>query len=129
MHFMARLFLSILFITSGTMLEARQERERPHHLYDERVNLSPKESIKMYFDVQDMPVDDEAFHIRTGANEWLLTNSVHRDLSGFYSYESDILRKTDSMEYQKHWQCPYCHIFWPENVACQNPRCPSRYGK
>jgi hypothetical protein len=81
MHFMARLFLSILFICSATMIEAKQERDRPHHLYDERVNLSPKESIKMYFDVQDMPIDEDAFHIRVGNNEWLITNSVHRDAS------------------------------------------------
>ncbi len=127
MHFMARLFLAILFITTATSLESSQERERPHHLYDARVNIVPKESVKMYFDVQDMPIDDDAFHIRTGSNEWLVTNSIHRDPSGFYSYESDIIRIPGSLEYQKHWQCPYCHIFWPENVACQNPRCPSRY--
>ncbi len=127
MHFMASLFLSILFICSATSLESRQERDRPHHLYDGRVDLTTKECSKMYFDAQDMPIDDDAFHIRVGSNEWLLTNSVHRDMSGFYTYDSDIQRMGESLAYEKHWQCPYCHLFFKWGSPCTNQNCPSKF--
>lgn len=118
MHFMERLFLAILFICSGTCLEA---------LPRDMGVVSPKESIKMYFDVHDMPIDEEAFHIRVGGNEWLLSRSIHRDTLGFYTFETDIQCAPHSTAYEKHWQCPYCHLFFPWGSPCTNPNCPSKF--
>lgn len=93
------------------------------------IRIFPPMPERIYFDSEDMPTEGDAFHIRVGGNEWIKSNIIHKDHTGFFTFERDVKRIGDSTEYQKHWQCPYCHIFWPENVACQNPKCPSRYGR
>ena len=95
--------------------------------FKHRDRCPPVNVERIYFDSDDMPMDQEGFHIRIGANEWLKTDTIHRDISGFFAFETDIMRASDSVAYEKHWQCPYCHLFWPEYSPCQNPKCPSKY--
>lgn len=104
-----------------------KEIETPVHVYDSRVELSTKECAKTYFDAEHMPMGDEAFHIRIGNNEWILTKSVHRDMSGFYTYDSDVQRIGDSVKYEKRWQCPYCHLFCKWGYPCRDVNCPSKF--
>lgn len=65
------------------------------------------------------------FHI--GENIWLQTECIHRDESGLYTLERDVLQDGVKAEHQKMWKCPYCHRYWPIGTACQNPECPSKY--
>lgn len=87
---------------------------------------------RMHIDDQEFMADaaDDAFYIHIGDNVWLITNSVHRDSTGLFSYVSD-LRKSVSpdskMEYEKRWKCPYCYQYWPIGKSCGNSGCPSKY--
>jgi hypothetical protein len=97
-----------------------------HFRHRDKVS-TPVVAERIYFDSDDVPMDQDGFHIRIGANEWLKSDTIHRDVTGFFTFENDVMRSGDSLAYEKHWQCPYCHLFWPENSPCQNPKCPSRY--
>lgn len=84
---------------------------------------------KMYIDEDEFALKGDAFHIHIGHNVWLVTNTVHRDQSGLFSYECNISRSMVGMkvEYEKQWKCPYCYHYWPIGKPCANKDCPSRY--
>jgi hypothetical protein len=86
---------------------------------------------RLYVDSQDLDMVYEAFHIRLKDNVWIETNTIHRDETGLYANESDIVRvdgrRSANAEYVQKWQCPYCFKFWPIGVRCQNAACPSKY--
>lgn len=82
---------------------------------------------KVYIDSKELNFKHDTFRIHVGGNEWIRTNTVHRDQSGLYTFESDILRNHIKMGYEKEWKCPYCHRYWPLNQPCQNGNCPSKY--
>lgn len=86
-------------------------------------------SEKMYIDDDEFSVKGDAFHIHVGNNVWLVTNTVHRDQTGLFTYECNINRSMNGikMEYEKKWKCPYCYNYWPIGKPCQNRDCPSRY--
>lgn len=86
-----------------------------------------KESERVYFDPDDFPMGEETFHIHTGGNEWIQTSTVHRDVTGFFTYTADIYCIPGSLAYQKQWKCPYCNRYWPIGQPCGNAECPSRY--
>lgn len=82
---------------------------------------------RMYIDEKEMSADFDSFHLHIGENIWLNTNTVHRDSTGLFSYECDIIKSDPSLEYEKKWKCPYCFNYWPIGKACQNKDCPSKY--
>ena len=85
-------------------------------------------SPRMYIDNDDLDTSKNSFHIHTGRNEWLQTNTVHRDRSGLYTNESDILTVNDlEAIYKQQWKCPYCYTYYDIGVACNNKECPSKY--
>lgn len=88
-------------------------------------------SEKIYIDEEELNTSQDAFHIHIGNNVWIETNTVHRDKTGLYTYENNILSSTDKntqqFGYQKTWKCPYCYNYWPIGTPCQNPSCPSKY--
>ena len=80
---------------------------------------------RFYVAFEEVDSNDDAFHIHVGENLWIETNSLHRDGSGFYTYEMDI--HTINGGYEKKWRCPYCNNYWPIGSTCKNPDCPSKY--
>ncbi len=82
---------------------------------------------KLYFNYDEMPKDQDAFHIQTGANEYIKTSHIHRDQGGFFTWSHDIHTEKYTRGYIKEWKCPYCHKFWPIGTPCQNAACPSKY--
>jgi len=87
---------------------------------------------RMHIDDDEFRVDSahDAFYIHVGNNVWLVTNSVHRDDTGLFSYERDLRKSSGSdltMEYEKKWKCPYCYQYWPLGKSCGNSNCPSKY--
>lgn len=82
---------------------------------------------KIYIDSHGLVSDEDAFHIHVGNNTWLETSCVRMDASGLYTFEYEIVRDENRIEYVKKWKCPYCNMYWPVRTACQNPECPSRY--
>lgn len=84
----------------------------------------------MYIDEDDFTTKGDAFHIHIGHNIWLVTNTVHRDIGGLFTYENSLTQSIDSMNqgtYQKQWKCPYCYQYWDIGKPCGNRDCPSRY--
>ena len=94
-------------------------------------SFSPKDNEKMYIDESDLSVNGDAFHIHIGHNVWLMTNTVHRDSSGLYTFEGNLNRSITGTRmgdgYERKWKCPYCYHYWAIGTACQNSSCPSRY--
>jgi len=85
-------------------------------------------SSKMYIDPINLDSSDCAFRVHMGGNEWIETNCIHRDETGFYSLTEDLIHRKDCRSnYEKTWKCPYCYQFWPIGKACQNKDCPSKY--
>lgn len=82
---------------------------------------------RIYFDPDDFPMGEESFHIHVGGNEWIQTTTVHRDITGFFTYSADVYCVPGSIAYQKQWKCPYCNRYWPIGQPCGNADCPSRY--
>jgi len=82
---------------------------------------------RIYFDPDDFPIGEESFHIHVGENIWIETTTVHRDVTGFFTYSADIFCVPGSMAYQKQWKCPYCNRYWPMGQPCGNADCPSRF--
>jgi len=99
------------------------------------LNLNKKDEVqpavrvdeKIYFDPDDFPMGEDSFHIHIGCNEWIQTSTVHRDVTGFFTYSADIYCVPGSLAYQKQWKCPYCNLYWPMGKPCGNPDCPSRF--
>jgi hypothetical protein len=79
----------------------------------------------MYVDGNDLKEEEGSFRIHIGGNVWVQTNTMHRDCTGLYTYESEI--KMLNGEYQRTWKCPYCHLHWPIGKSCKNKDCPSKY--
>lgn len=88
-------------------------------------------SEKVYIDSKELNIHQNLFRMHVGNNVWLETNTVHRDDTGLYTFESDINtflnNQTRKAEYIKKWKCPYCYTYWPMGSACQNKDCPSKY--
>lgn len=105
------ILLSIMFLTSLSSLTALTADQR------------------MYIDAEELCERQDAFRIHIGHNNWIETDTVHRDRSGMYIFINDIhLEKiNDQMEYQKSWKCPYCFYYWPIGTPCGNAECPSKY--
>ncbi len=84
---------------------------------------------KMYIDTKELNYDYNTFRIHVGENNWIQTPTVHRDETGLYTFESDILKDIykPKMGYEKTWKCPYCFRYWPIGKSCQNSECPSKY--
>lgn len=86
---------------------------------------------KIYIDQAELEHTQNSFKIHEGGNVWIETDTVHRDRTGLYTFEGNIVRLWDSdkckAEHQRTWKCPYCHQHWPIGKACQNPDCPSKY--
>ena len=103
---MKKLFLTLAFL-SATLCQA---------------------SNKIYIDHEDLDVSKECFHIHTGKNEWLSTKTMHRDASGMFAMQEEIIHVDDlSGEYEQTWKCPYCHNYYKIGNACNNANCPSKY--
>jgi hypothetical protein len=84
-------------------------------------------SDKLYIAHEELDCHADAFHIHVGENLWIETNSIHRDVSGLYTFHSSILQDGTKCEYVKTWRCPYCNNYWPIGSPCKNPNCPSKY--
>ncbi len=86
-------------------------------------------SEKLYFDIDEMPTGEDAFHIHTGHNVWIKTSSIHRDVTGFYTYTHNITMTQNGVEceFAREWKCPYCHNYWPWGSPCRNPDCPGKF--
>lgn len=88
---------------------------------------------RMYVDIKAVDTTDNKFHIQVGKNAWLETNAIFCDSSGMYILESNIVQDGALLWGQDfnepHWQCPYCYMYWPKKVSCQNKDCPSRYNR
>lgn len=82
---------------------------------------------RIYFDPDDFPMGEESFHIHVGNNQWIQTTTVHRDMSGFFTYSADVYCVPGSISYEKHWKCPYCNLYWPWGSPCGNPQCPGKF--
>lgn len=82
---------------------------------------------RMYIDEEQFSTKGDSFYIHTGHNVWLETNTVHRDATGLYTFESNLNRSLTKMEYERKWKCPYCYMYWPVGKACANKDCPSKY--
>ena len=84
---------------------------------------------KVYIDEEQLNFKSDAFHIHVGENMWIETNTVHRDSSGLFTFESSIHRSMRGPQaaYEKKWRCPYCYSYWPIGKKCQNDDCPSKY--
>lgn len=87
---------------------------------------------KMYIDNDEFNTHTkgDSFHIHVGNNIWFMTNTVHRDDTGMFAYECNLIKsigKGYQMEYERKWKCPYCYSYWPIGNPCGNKDCPSRY--
>jgi hypothetical protein len=106
MSFIRMLFLFSMFLTTLFSVNANE---------------------KIYIDSNELDSSENNFKIHVGHNMWLETETVHRDSTGLYTFENNIVRSLKNAEYQRQWKCPYCHAYWPEGIRCQNPKCPSKY--
>ncbi len=87
-------------------------------------------SDKIYIDEENFKSNGDAFYIHQGGNVWIHTDTVHRDSSGLYTFDSHIVRSMRCKAvggYEKKWRCPYCYSYWPVGTKCQNADCPSKY--
>lgn len=86
-------------------------------------------SERIYIDCEEMDCSThDSFFIHKGNNLWVQTNTVYRDKTGTYTFDSHITRgKYDKQTVEQYWKCPYCYNYWPRGTPCQNPNCPSRY--
>ncbi len=95
--------------------------------------ISSEASIKLYFDEQDIVQGDDGYYAHIGWNKWLITQNIYEEDGQICiyhdSFETEFNLDTLQAEYVNKWKCPYCHNYWPEQQACQNKDCPSRYGK
>jgi hypothetical protein len=68
-------------------------------------------SDKFYISSEELDATHETFRIHIGHNMWIKTNTVHRDVTGLYTCEQDIVRQGGvKAEYQRVWRCPYVII-------------------
>lgn len=88
-------------------------------------------SGKVYIDVDAFSASTEGdeFYIHMGNNIWLTTHTIHRDATGMFAYENNLVKRSSlkGMDYDKKWKCPYCYQYWPIGKPCGNPECPSTY--
>lgn len=110
------MFICTLLVCLGSSLTCYGMPEDP-----------PFKSDRIYFDAEEVPMGEDAFHIQVGQFEWIATTTVHRDMTGFFTFASDVIRDPVSMAYEKKWKCPYCNNYWPIGTPCQNRDCPSKY--
>ena len=82
---------------------------------------------KMYIDQKEMCSKDNTFRIHIGGNEWIQTNTMHRDETGLFTFENDIFFNKAKMSWEKQWKCPYCFQYWPMGKPCGNSSCPSKF--
>ncbi len=89
-------------------------------------SLSAVTPSRMYIDEDEFTSQGDAFHIHMGGNVWIMTNTLHRDRSGIFTYE-DSLNLVNQGTFQKQWKCPYCFQYWDIGRPCGNKDCPSKY--
>lgn len=83
---------------------------------------------RVYMATEELDMENDAFMIHIGGNEWIETNMMYRDATGLYTYDNQIKTSVvNRAEYEKKWRCPYCYNYWPEGKACGNAKCPSKY--
>lgn len=89
---------------------------------------------KMYIDDEELCTKyHDSFYIHLGHNVWVKTDTVHRDKTGMFCFESSLCRSVSPIgkgyyaAYEKQWKCPYCYHYWPIGTSCQNKDCPSKY--
>lgn len=86
---------------------------------------------KFYIDEKELCFEKDTFHIHIGENVWIQTNTLHKDETGTFVYDYDLLKildqETEMLEYQKTWKCPYCYNYWPLRISCQKIDCSSKY--
>lgn len=92
--------------------------------FDEAM-VSSKE--RYYIDEEEYSTKGNAFYIHTGGNVWIMTNSLHRDKTGLFTYTCDIIREGQKNLEERRWGCPYCHEYWPMGQKCDNKDCPSLF--
>ena len=83
-------------------------------------------SDRIYLDESEIDQCEDCFYIHTGGNIWLDSETLHRDITGLYISQKNLLKNAKS-EYEKRWKCPYCNMYWKVGQPCQNRECPSRY--
>jgi hypothetical protein len=87
-------------------------------------------SERMYLDPKEVSGKGTSFHIHVGNNIWLTTDTIHRDSTGMYTMEKNLMRSQGTgakSGYIRQWRCPYCYMYWPVGEKCQNGECPSKY--
>jgi hypothetical protein len=82
-------------------------------------------SQKIYIDENELNIVEDAFYMHQGDNVWFKTHTLHRDMSGLFTYENSIVR-TSQLEYQRQWKCPYCNRYYAEGKPCTYDKCPSK---
>ena len=80
---------------------------------------------KIYIDTNDLSEDVDSFHIHLGHNVWIETNAVHKDCTGTFTYQCNVMHR--NAQYEQKWKCPYCYHYWPMGSSCKNPNCPSKF--
>lgn len=89
-----------------------------------------KNEKRLYIGDDDLSTEDSCFHIRVGPNTWVTANTMHRDVTGLYVMEGDLIKSSYfEREIKKQWQCPYCHNWWDIGYACEDQDCPGKYTK
>ena len=83
-------------------------------------------SDKIYVEDKFFKTSQDIYYIHEGNNVWIESNSIHRDISGYYIHQHAITTNKQG-QHEKKWKCPYCYKYWPLGTACKNPSCPSRY--
>lgn len=87
----------------------------------------PNIDKKMYLDENEVQINPESIYIHTGNNIWIETQSITRDATGLYTFESNINYYWGEEAAKKKWKCPYCYRYYDVGVACDNSECPSKY--
>ena len=82
---------------------------------------------KLYMGSESCRCKDSVHYIHLGNNVWLVSNRIHRDEKGLFTYKKNLSKGVKNSEYEKKWKCPYCHNYWPIETKCQNLKCPSKY--
>ena len=91
-------------------------------------SLSCQASVRMYVTNDDVDDSTDCFHIHTGKNEWVSTQTMYRDKSGLYAKEDELLQISDKeLAYKQSWKCPYCYRYYDQGNPCNNADCPSKY--
>lgn len=85
-------------------------------------------TCKMYVTHDDVDDSTDCFHIHTGKNEWLSTQTMYRDKTGLYAKDDELMQISElEAAYKQSWKCPYCYRYYDQGNPCNNADCPSKY--